>query len=315
MTLYNPETKFIEIAKKVFTVEARAIEQLSHRLDGSFNQAIHEILRSSGKLIVCGMGKSGIIAKKIAATLSSTGTPSFFMHPAEAYHGDLGMVTANDTFIAISNSGETEEIIKLIPFLKDNGNYLISFTGAPNSTLALAANVNIDISVEEEACPLQLAPTSSTTATLAMGDALAVTLMQARNFLPENFARFHPGGSLGRRLLRKVEDEMYADDLPLVDGNSTILDVIGIMSRGRLGMTIVSNKGQTGIITDGDIRRAIEEYGKSVFDQKASDLMSHSPISAPIGTRINTAFELMEEKKITSLLIVNNDQIVGILKK
>ena len=190
---------YIEIAKGVFAIEAQAISQLADRLDNSFAEAVKQILTSRGRVIICGMGKSGIIGKKIAATLASTGTPSFFMHPGEAYHGDLGMVTPDDVFVAISNSGETDEVVKLIPFLRSNGNYLIALTGNALSTLAKAAHSHLDVGVQEEACPLQLAPTSSTTATLAMGDALAVTLMKARDFKPENFARLHPGGSLGRR--------------------------------------------------------------------------------------------------------------------
>ena len=217
---------FSDIARSVFSVEAKAVSALSDNLSTDFDDAVSAILSSEGKTIVCGMGKSGIIGKKIAATLASTGTPSFFMHPGEAYHGDLGMVSPDDVFIAISNSGETEEVVKLIPFLKDNGNVLIAMTGNPDSTLAKAANYHLNVGVEEEACPLQLAPTSSTTATLAMGDALAVTLMKARDFKPENFARFHPGGSLGRRLLSRVENEMVSDNLPVIQPDASVAEVI-----------------------------------------------------------------------------------------
>ena len=250
---------YIQTAKQVFEIEANALNALSERLDSDFDDAVKTILDAKGKVIICGMGESGIIGKKIAATLASTGTPSFFMHPGEAYHGDLGMVTSDDVFVAISNSGETDEVVKLIPFLKDNNNYLVALTGNAKSTLATAANAHLDVGVAEEACPLQLAPTSSTTATLAMGDALAVTLMKARDFKPENFARFHPGGSLGRRLLSRVEDEMVSTDLPFVTVNSSLLDVIQTMSVGRLGLAIIKDVDGYAMITDGDVRRLIEQ--------------------------------------------------------
>jgi arabinose-5-phosphate isomerase len=302
-------------AKGVFDIEAKALSALSDKLDDNFDDAIKNILEAQGKVIICGMGKSGIIGKKIAATLASTGTPSFFMHPGEAYHGDLGMVTSQDVFVAISNSGETDEVVKLIPYLKDNGNYCVAMTGNPKSTLALAANAHLDIGVEEEACPLQLAPTASTTATLAMGDALAVTLMKARNFQPENFARFHPGGSLGRRLLSRVEDEMVSDELPFVSINSGLIDVIQAMSKGRLGLAIVSDIKGYAIITDGDVRRVIEEFKEAAFNKKASDFMSSNPALVAVGTRVEDAFALMDNRKITSLLITDKKNIVGVFKK
>lgn len=306
---------YISAAKHVFAIEAQAVGQLSERLGNSFVDAVQHILDSKGRTIICGMGKSGIIGKKISATLASTGTPSFFMHPGEAYHGDLGMVTPDDTFVAISNSGETDEVLKLISFLRDNGNYLIALTGNPNSTLARASNAHLDIGVKEEACPLQLAPTSSTTATLAMGDALAVTLMRARDFKPENFARFHPGGSLGRRLLSRVEDEMVRGDLPLVGVKSKVLDVIQAMTRGSLGLAIVDCLNGWGIVTDGDVRRAIERYGADVFTKCAADLMSRDPATVTVGTRVEDALALMESRGITSLLVFENDKIVGVFKK
>ena len=306
---------YIEIAKDVFTIEARAIGQLAERLDNAFSEAVQQILASRGRVIICGMGKSGIIGKKIAATLASTGTPSFFMHPGEAYHGDLGMVTPDDVFVAISNSGETDEVVKLIPFLRSNGNHLIALTGNPLSTLAKAAHNHLDIGVQEEACPLQLAPTSSTTATLAMGDALAVTLMKARDFKPENFARFHPGGSLGRRLLSKVEDEMVKTNLPLVSADAKVLDVIHAMTRGSLGLAIVRHSDGWGLITDGDIRRAIERHSEAVFGKSAAELMSRDPAIVPLGTRVEDALMLMDSRRITSLLVFDNEQIVGVFKK
>ncbi|QLE96964.1 KpsF/GutQ family sugar-phosphate isomerase [Neptunomonas phycophila] len=306
---------YIQTAKQVFEIEANALNALSERLDSDFDDAVKTILDAKGKVIICGMGKSGIIGKKIAATLASTGTPSFFMHPGEAYHGDLGMVTSDDVFVAISNSGETDEVVKLIPFLKDNNNYLVALTGNAKSTLATAANAHLDVGVAEEACPLQLAPTSSTTATLAMGDALAVTLMKARDFKPENFARFHPGGSLGRRLLSRVEDEMVSTDLPFVSVNSSLLDVIQTMSVGRLGLAIIKDVDGYAMITDGDVRRLIEQYKEAAFSKVASDFMSLNPAQVPLGTRVEDALALVDSRKISSLLVVDKDAIVGVFKK
>jgi arabinose-5-phosphate isomerase len=304
----------LKIAKRVFDIESKAISNLSEFLDKNFTQTIDAILASKGRVIVCGMGKSGIIGKKIAATLASTGTPSFFMHPGEAYHGDLGMVTPEDIFLALSNSGETSEVIKLIPFLKDNKNILVSLTGNKESTLAKSSNFHINIKVDEEACPLQLAPTSSTTACLAMGDALAVTLMKARDFKPENFAKFHPGGSLGKRLLLRVENEMVTKDLPIADVKSGILDLIQSISNGGLGLCIINGK-EPGIITDGDIRRAIETYGKSVFEISANSIMSIKPNSVEVGTRMEDALALMQSLSISSLLVKDGNKIVGVVKK
>lgn len=305
----------IETAKSVFAIEANAVARLSERLGQDFTQAVDHILSSTGRLIVCGMGKSGIIGKKIAATLASTGTPSFFMHPAEAYHGDLGMVSSQDVFVAISNSGETDEVVKLVPFLRENKNFLISLTGNAQSTLARSSRCHLDVSVEEEACPLQLAPTASTTATLAMGDALAIALMKARGFQPENFARFHPGGSLGRRLLRKVDDEMISDCLPIISEDARVLDVIHAMSEGKLGLAIVQREKGWGIITDGDVRRGIELYENNVFSKRAADFMSLEPAMIPSGTRVEDALILLEKRKITSLLVFDQDEIVGVFKK
>jgi len=306
---------FLDSAKRVFRIEASAIVSLTDKLDDEFDVAVQRILESTGRTIVCGMGKSGIIGKKIAATLASTGTPSFFMHPGEAYHGDLGMVTPEDVFIAISFSGETEEVVKLLSFLQDNGNLLIAITGNPTSTLARAAECHLDVSVQEEACPLQLAPTSSTTATLAMGDALAVTLMEARGFRPENFARFHPGGSLGRRLLSRVEHEMTSSNLPVVDATAGIMDVIQAITRSNLGLTLVDSQPDLGIITDGDLRRAIEGHGTQVFSLQAHDLMTRNPVRVTVGTRVEDALSLMERRRITAVLVFDGNSLAGIFKK
>jgi len=302
-------------AKRVFEIEAKSVADLSLRLDDNYPRAVDTILKSRGRVIVCGMGKSGIVGHKISATLSSTGTPSFFMHPGEAYHGDLGMVTGDDVFIAISSSGETSEVLKLIPFLRENGNYLIAMTGNADSSLAKAAACHLDISVKQEACPLELAPTSSTAATMAMGDALAVTLMQARDFKPEHFARFHPGGSLGRRLLAKVSDEMVTHNLPLISLSARVTEVLSAMTRGSLGIAIVERPGGFGLITDGDIRRAIERFGDAVFEQTAEHLMTRDPATVSASTRVEDALNLMESRKITSLLVTSGHQIVGVFKK
>ncbi|CAG9262814.1 KpsF/GutQ family sugar-phosphate isomerase [Paraburkholderia caribensis] len=306
---------FVASAARVFEVEARAVAALAARLDDNYSKAVRTIIDSTGRVIVCGMGKSGIVGRKVAATLSSTGTPAFFMHPAEAYHGDLGMVQQSDVFIAISNSGETNEVIQLLPFLRQNGNRMIAFTGNPSSTLAKAAHCHLDISVETEACPLQLAPTASTTAALAMGDALAVTLMEARDFKPENFARFHPGGSLGRRLLRMVEDEMVSDNLPFIDGAANVMEVLSVMTKGKLGLAIVRNEAGDGLITDGDVRRLLEEHEETAFEKSATEFMSRDPVVVQVGTRVEDALVLLERHRITSLLVVDHSGIVGIFKK
>jgi arabinose-5-phosphate isomerase len=306
---------YIASAKRVFELESKAVADLSRRLDGSYQRAVETILGSSGRVIVCGMGKSGIVARKISATLSSTGTPSFFMHPGDAYHGDLGMVTHDDIFVAISNSGETSEVLQLIPYLREGGNYLIAMTGNINSSLAKAAMCHLDVGVEQEACPLDMAPTSSTTATLAMGDALAVTLMEARDFKPEHFARFHPGGSLGRRLLRKVSDEMVTESLPLVKPDARITEVLSAMTRGKLGLAIVEGADGPGLVTDGDIRRAIEHFGDAVFQKTAVEFMSAKPITVSSNTRVEDAISLMDSKKITSLLVEAGGTIAGVFKK
>lgn len=307
--------EYLEIAREVFCNEAAALQTVSDKLDANFASVVRRLIESKGRVIVSGMGKSGIIGKKIAATLASTGTPSFFMHPGEAYHGDLGMVTPEDSFLAISNSGETDEMVKLIPFLKDNRNLLIGLTGNSASTMARNSDYHLDIGVESEACPLRLAPTSSTTATLAMGDALAVTLMQARGFKQENFARFHPGGFLGRRLLARVEDEMVRDNLPLVSPQADIIAVIQAMSRGRLGIAIVDHEKGYGIITDGDIRRAVEKYGESLFKYSALDLMSPNAQQIAKSTRVEDALTLMDKKAITTLLVVDQSKLCGVFKK
>ena len=305
-----------KLAQEVFEIESKEIANLSKRLTDDFEKAINAILQSSGKLIVSGMGKSGIIGKKIAATLASTGTPSFFLHPGEAYHGDLGMIEENDIVLLISNSGETDEVLKLIPFLKHQKNCTISMSNNDDSTLAKNTNYHLNIAVDKEACPLFLAPTSSTTATLVMGDALAVTLMKLRDFKEENFAKFHPGGSLGRRLLTTVGDVMKKKNLPIISSQATIKEVIQRISEGKLGLVvIIDNNKIIGIITDGDIRRTMESREKDFFNLKAEDLMSNQPKLIYESDKLISASNIMSQHKINSLLVVNeSNDLVGVVQ-
>jgi len=305
-----------KLAQEVFEIESKEIANLSKRLTDDFEKAINAILQSSGKLIVSGMGKSGIIGKKIAATLASTGTPSFFLHPGEAYHGDLGMIEENDIVLLISNSGETDEVLKLIPFLKHQKNCTISMSNNDDSTLAKNTNYHLNIAVDKEACPLFLAPTSSTTATLVMGDALAVTLMKLRDFKEENFAKFHPGGSLGRRLLTTVGDVMKKKNLPIISSQATIKEVIQTISVGKLGLVvIIDNNKIIGIITDGDIRRTMESREKDFFNLKAEDLMSIHPKLIYQTDKLISASNIMSQHKINSLLVVNeSNDLVGVVQ-
>ena len=306
--------KHINEALKVFDLEAEAILQLKNQLTDDFSHAVEHVLTSTGKVIICGMGKSGQIGQKIAATLASTGTASFFMHPAEAIHGDLGMVSTNDVFVAISNSGETDEVIRLIPFLHENGNCIIAITGKPNSTLAVNSNYHLNVCVDKEACPLQLAPTSSTTAALAMGDAFAVAIMVSRKFQPENFAKFHPGGSLGRKLLTKVKDVMRVLDLPFVTIDANIHEIIKQISGARLGMTMVGNKDNfLGVITDGDIRRFLETQGEKFHLLNAADMMTKNPKSISPSEKILPAIEKMNLSNITVLPVLEQSMVVGVL--
>lgn len=307
----------IEVAKKVIHTEIEGLSFMCERIDEQFSLAINSILSTSGRIIICGMGKSGIIGKKIAASFASTGTPSFFMHPGEAFHGDLGMVKPEDVFIAISNSGETEEVLKLLPFLRDNGNYVIAITGCNTSTLAKNAHCHLDVAVPKEACPHQLAPTTSTTATLVMGDALTVALMNSREFQPENFARFHPGGSLGRKLLSKVRDEAILEDLPIVAKNAGFSEIIQELSSKGLGVVLVldSTNNIYSIITDGDLRRALECHGRDIFDLKAYDFATVSPKSISIDSSTTQAYEMMEHHQVTSLIVLDKENVVGLIKK
>jgi len=307
--------KIISIAHDVFALEAEEILGLSKHLTEDFTKAVESILEANGKVIVCGIGKSGIIGKKIAATFASTGTPSFFLHPAEAYHGDLGMVGSEDIVILISNSGESDEILKLIPFFKNQNNTLIAISGNASSTLAKNSDFFLNIAVTQEACPLQLAPTSSTTATLVMGDALAVALMQCRGFQEHHFAQFHPGGSLGRRLLVKAGDIAKKANLPKATQEEAIIEVVHTISKCGFGLCVIMNNEQiAGVITDGDIRRAMEEMQERFFALQAKDLMSKNPKILESSASLHQAQQMMEEHKINALLVIDDGKLMGIIQ-
>lgn len=307
----------LSVAKKVFDIEAEQIKNLSSLLTEDFNHAIKTIIDCKGKLIITGMGKSGIIGKKIAATLASTGTPSFHIHPGEAYHGDLGMIEPEDVVLLISNSGETDEVLKLIPFLNHQKNKTISMTGNRESTLAKNTHFHLNIHVNEEACPLQLAPTSSTTATLVMGDAIAVALMKLKKFEKLNFAKFHPGGSLGKRLLQTVENVMQKTNLPFAKTSSKIMDVIEVMTMGKCGLAIIKNNSNeiVGVISDGDIRRSMKKNNDSFFNLLAEDLMTKKPKTISFDEKLTYASDMMTKNKINSLIVVDNsNSCVGIVQ-
>lgn len=302
------------IAKEVFQTEILGLNEVSSKINGDFEKSIDAILNAKGRVVITGMGKSGLVGKKIAATLASTGTRSFFMHPGEAYHGDLGMIDSEDVIIAISNSGETEELIRLISFFQDNGNTVIAMTGKEKSTLATHADLFLDIGISKEACPLELAPTTSTTVTMALGDALAVALMKARDFQAENFARFHPGGRLGRKLLVKVKDVMKQDNLPILNLDDSFEEVISKISGGLLGIGILLNgKKLLGVITDGDIRRVLQKEGPNALKQSASDFYTKNPLTINMNEKIIIADEIMQQKKITALIAVDGDEFAGVL--
>ncbi|MBN1118673.1 MAG: KpsF/GutQ family sugar-phosphate isomerase [Bacteroidales bacterium] len=306
----------LQFVKEALQNEANAILDQIETLDAGFERAVESIINTKGKIVVTGMGKSGIIARKIAATLASTGSSSFYMHPGEAFHGDLGMVSRNDLVIALSNSGETDEILKIIPFLKENRNTIIAMCGNPISTLTNNADIVIAMKVPVEACPYNLAPTTSTTVMLALGDAMALAAMKMRNFTPESYARFHPGGSLGKRLLQKVEHQMKTDALPIVAPNSQLTEIINTMSKGRLGMALVNQGNETiGIITDGDLRRLLENKGKEAFDLYAENFMTINPKKIKTGTTLHDAESFMNKYKITSLIVTDaNDNTIGVIQ-
>ncbi|NRD72373.1 KpsF/GutQ family sugar-phosphate isomerase [Shewanella sp. VB17] len=307
----------VNSCKETLHEQSQAMASLAQTMDTTeFAKALSLMKRCDGHVIVCGMGKSGHVGRKISATLASTGTPSFFLHPAEAFHGDLGMVTSSDVVILISNSGESDEILKLIPSLQSFGNKLIAITGKYDSTLAKNSDALLLIDIERESCPNNLAPTTSTTLTMAIGDALAVALMKAQNFMPMDFAKFHPGGSLGRRLLTKVKDVMVKDNLPFVSPTSTMNDVILTMTASRLGLGIVLNGAHKllGVITDGDLRRALVE-SIDIKQAKARDIMSDTVITIDEDAQVQAGEELMRETQIKHLVVVNDvQQVIGVLE-
>ena len=311
----NIPTDFLAQAEKIIRLEAQAILGLIPQLTADFNKVIPLILRCKGKLVVTGMGKSGLIGRKMVATFASTGTPSFFLHPSEAFHGDLGMVAKEDIVLAISKSGETTELLQLIPFFKKKHIPIIALTGKPQATLAKHAQYTLNISVEKEACPLDLAPTSSATAALVMGDALALVLLKARHFQPADFALLHPGGSLGKKLLTSVKDIMFKEQLPIIDKEAEILEVINNMTRGKLGLIVIEEKNKIiGIITDGDLRRTLEQKKQDAFGLKAKDFMTYHPVIIPPDWNMSAAERLMVEKKITSLLVAEDRKLVGVVQ-
>jgi len=295
----------VEEAKRVLRVEAQSLLDLAERIDENFSRAVELLYQCAGKVVLMGMGKSGLVGRKIASTFASTGTPSFFLHPAEGLNGDFGMLAKEDLIIAISNSGETRELLEVLPLIKRYGNRLITLTGNANSTLSKAGDVNLDIRVKEEACPLGLAPTSSTTATLALGDALAVALMGKKDFKEEDFAMLHPGGALGKRLLLKVEDLMHVGKaFPMVSEKTLMKDAIFEITSKRLGVTAVCNtEGHLmGVITDGDLRRALEKFN-DLFNREASEVMTKNPKWIEKDDLAAKAVQRMEEYSITSLFV------------
>ena len=308
--------QLIRLGRAVIDIEARALAALAARVDDAFVAAARHMLACRGRIVVLGMGKSGHIGSKFAATLASTGTPAFFVHPGEASHGDMGMITGDDVVVALSNSGETDELTVLVPLLKRLGVPLIAMTGNPCSTLADAATVHLDVRVDQEACPLGLAPTSSTTAALAMGDALAVALLEARGFTQEDFARSHPGGALGRRLLLKIRDLMHqGEQMPMVSPETRVVDALLEMTRKGLGLTaVVGADGRLqGVFTDGDLRRALDR-GAEVLQTPVTAVMTRNGKTVVVDMLAAEALRIMQDSKINALLVVDAEGVlVGVL--
>jgi arabinose-5-phosphate isomerase len=299
----------LDEARRVIRTEADALLAMAERIDESFRLAVEMILQSHGRVVVSGMGKSGLIGQKIASTMASTGTPALFLHPAEGIHGDLGMIMKGDVVIAISNSGETEELLRILPVIKRIGAGLVGMSGKPSSTLARCSDVFLDVSIKEEACPLGLAPTASTTAALAMGDALAVALLVERGFRAEDFAVFHPGGALGKKLFLRVEDLMHTgDSIPLVTEETSMKDALFLISSKRMGVTgVVGSEGELkGVITDGDLRRALEK-GTDLFSKTAAEIMKLNPLRIRSNQLAAAALQVMEQYSITSLFVFVDD--------
>ncbi len=297
--------------------EAQAVLDLIPKLDDNFERAVDMIMQCTGKVIVTGVGKSGHIGQKIAATLASTGTPSFFINPLDVFHGDLGVMAKGDVVIAISNSGQTDELLRFIPMVQHFGIPIIAMSGNPQSLLAKYSSCHLNISVSREACPLNLAPTSSTTATLVMGDALAVALMEQRHFQPQDFAQFHPGGSLGKRLLTTAQDVMITDNLPLLTGDMHLGEAIINVSKGKLGLGIAVEDGKiAGLITDGDIRRAMEKWQAEFFNRTVADIMTRQPKTVAPATKIADVQRLMNRHKIHSVLVADSGgKLLGVVDR
>jgi arabinose-5-phosphate isomerase len=313
----SPGFDFAASGRRVIEIETQGLTAIAARIDGAFSDACRLLLGGEGRVVCTGMGKSGHIARKIAATLASTGTPAFYMHPGEAGHGDLGMVTDADVVLALSNSGETDELLMLLPVLKRQGNAVIAMTGRPHSTLAREADVHLDVSIPAEACPLDLAPTTSTTAALALGDALAVALLEARGFTADDFARSHPAGALGRRLLLHITDVMHAgDDVPRVLASATLSEALVEMSRKRLGMTaVVDGDGKLlGLYTDGDLRRTLDDAAIDLRATRIDAVMTKSPKTIGCEALAVEAAQLMEAHQINALLVLDETRrVVGAL--
>lgn len=295
--------------------EAQALLDMIPQMDENFDRAVETIYRCHGKVIVTGVGKSGHVGAKIAATLSSTGTPSFFINPLDVFHGDLGVITRDDVVLAISNSGQTDELLRFIPILLHQHIPIIAMSGNPRSLLAKYSECHINVAVSKEACPLNLAPTSSTTAALAMGDALAVALMEKRNFRPQDFAQFHPGGELGKRLLTTAQDVMITTDLPIVPPEMHLGEAIILVSKGKLGLGVAISEGViVGLITDGDIRRAMERWQAEFFDHTVSDIMTRKPKTVSCDTKITEIQKIMNKYKVHSVLVVSpDDKLLGVV--
>ena len=308
-------TQIRQYAKQCLEDEAQALLELIPQLDENFDKAVNMIYNCKGKIIVTGVGKSGHIGAKIAATLSSTGTPAFFINPLDVFHGDLGVMTSDDIVLALSNSGQTDELLRFIPMVLHMNIPIISMTGNENSLLAKYSNAHIKVWVKKEACPLNLAPTRSTTAALAMGDALAVALMEVRHFEPRDFAQFHPGGELGKRLLTTAEDVMISHDLPVIDKDMNLGDAIILVSKGKLGLGVsTENDKVIGLITDGDIRRAMEKWREKFFDKKVKDIMTTTPKSVLPSTKITEIQRIMHQYKVHTVLVVNEEnKLLGVV--
>lgn len=307
--------EILDLARHTFEVEAEALNRMAESVNENFVIAVERMLACRGKVVVTGMGKSGLVGRKIAATLASTGTPSFYLHPSEAFHGDLGMISEEDIVLALSYSGETDEVLKIVPFINSNHNLLISLTGNEESSLAKNSDIHLSVKVEEEACVLRLAPTTSTTAQIAMGDALAVALMKAREFSSLDFARLHPGGSLGRRLLLRVKDVMRTRNMPVIEAECGVSEMIHQINKGGVGLVVILDKEQIrGVVTDGDVRRAMDSRQEEFFSLRAIDMASLKPKMISADAKLIDAEKMMTSSKVNALLVADDEgHLAGII--